>query len=369
MAPEPDYKRVDAREIQTEPLSARKSFIDIAAVAADPSKAKLATKPVGQRLDRLAKKMSEARQRGAAVVLAYGAHLVKNGAGTLVNALIDAGAVTHAATQGAGVIHDWEFAFQGASSESVRENAPVGQFGSWDETGRCINLAVVAGAAEGLGFGEAIGRFIASDGVTLPAPEELARQIADEPSHPLTGARADLLDIMNRFHPPIGRMTIEHPFKRYSVPACAYGHGVPFTVHPGIGYDIIVNHPMFHGGAVGRAGEWDARALAHSLLNLTGGVYLSIGSAVMSPQVFEKAFSCANNLLAGRGEPFVRDHMIAIVDIQDGGNWDWATGEPPPDHPAYYLRFCKSFYRMGGEVSYIQLDNRAVLSHLVARLC
>ena len=87
-------------------------------------------------------------------MLTYGAHLIKNGAGPLLNRLIEAGLVTHLATQGAGIIHDWEFAFQGESGESVRENAPAGTFGSWDETGRWLNLAVLVGAAEGLGMGE-----------------------------------------------------------------------------------------------------------------------------------------------------------------------------------------------------------------------
>ena len=149
-----------------------------------------------------------------------------------------------------------------------------------------------------------------------------------------------------------------HPFKYCSVPCCAYRHGVPFTVHPGIGYDIIVNHPMYHGGAIGRAAGRDARVFAASVDRLEGGVHVSIGSAIMSPQVFEKAFSAANGIRVKEGRKVLEGHHLVIVDLQDGGGWDWSRGEPPSTNPAYYLRFCKSFYRMGGTLDYIRCDNR-----------
>jgi len=362
------YDQIDPMRIKTLPLARRKNLVNIEQAAIDPAAAPPDPGPLGRQIDDLSQRIRSARARGASVMLVYGAHLIKNGAGPLVNALIDGGFVTHVATHGAGVIHDWEFAFQGASSESVGDSAPVGRFGLWDETGRYINLAVIAGAADGLGFGESIGKFIAEDGLVLPEPKALAEQVAAEPGHPLAAARADLLAIMNRFRLSAGPMKVDHPFKRYSVPPCAHRRGVPLTVHPGIGYDIFVNHPMFHGGAIGRGADTDVRIFANSVLGLTGGVYLSIGSAVMSPQVFEKAFSCANNLLAQQGREFIHGHTIAVVDIQGGGDWDWSAGEPPQDHPAYYLRFCKTFYRMGGQVSYLCCDNRTVLSNLVARL-
>jgi hypothetical protein len=301
-------------------------------------------------------------------MLTYGAHLVKNAAGPLVRALIEEKFVTHLATQGAGVIHDWEFAYQGVSSESVQANAAVGRFGSWDETGRWINLAVIAGAAQGMGFGESVGRMIEEECLVLPGVEELCEQIAADPGHEFAGAKADLLWTMKEFGLPAGRLEVRHPYKRFSILACAYRHRVPLTVHPGIGYDIIINHPMFHGGAIGRAAATDARVFAQSAYNLSGGVYVSVGSAIMSPQVFEKAFSAANNLRAQAGLPFVRDHAIAIVDLQDSGGWDWSKGEPPKENPAYYLRYCKTFYRMGGTLDYIQCDNRVVLANLLHEL-
>ena len=101
------------------------------------------------------------------------------------------------------------------------------------------------------------------------------------------------------------------------------------TVHPGIGYDIISNHPVFNGAAIGRAAEWDFKLFAGSLRSLEGGVVLSIGSAIMGPQVFEKALSCVNNLRLQEGLDVIRGHTFYVVDLQDGGNWDWTRGEPP----------------------------------------
>ena len=84
----------------------------------------------------------------------------------------------------------------------------------------------------------------------------------------------------------------------------------------------------------------------------------------MAPQVFEKSLSCVHNLRFQAGLGPVRDHRIHVVDLQDGGNWDWAQGEPPKDNPAYYLRFCKSFSRMGGVMQYSQCDNLVFIHHL-----
>ena len=301
-------------------------------------------------------------------MLTYGAHLIKNGAGPLLNRLIEAGLATHLATQGAGIIHDWEFAFQGRSGESVRDNAPAGTFGAWDETGRYLNLAVLVGAADGLGFGESIGRMIEEGRIALPSPKQLRQCVSATPEHPLAAAKADLLWTMKTFGLREGVLSIPHPFKYCSVPACAYRHRVPFTVHPGIGYDIIINHPMYHGGAIGRAAGQDARIFAASVDRLEGGVHVSIGCAIMSPQVFEKAFSAANGVRANQGRERLSGHHLVIVDLQDGGGWDWSHGEPPSTNPAYYLRFCKSFYRMGGTLDYIRCDNRAFLTYLLRRL-
>jgi len=315
-----------------------------------------------------ARNIVAARARGAAVILIYGAHLLRNGAAIILEHMMAGGWLTHLATNGAGTIHDWEYAWLGASTESVLENVATGTFGTWHETATNIHLAIMAGALDGLGYGRALGRFIDEDGTALPDQEALVAAIAGEPRHPLTAARADLLRIMSEQGWPSGRVNVTHRWKRASIVAQAYRHGVPMTVHPGIGYDIISNHPVFSGAAIGRAAEWDFKLFGGSVRQLDGGVVLSIGSAIMGPQVFEKALSCVNNLRLQEGLPVVSGHTFYVVDLQDGGNWDWRAGEPPKTNPAYYLRFCKSFSRMGGALNYVQCDNLTFIHQLYHRL-
>jgi hypothetical protein len=165
-----------------------------------------------------------------------------------------------------------------------------------------------------------------------------------------------------------GRHAFSHPQKESSILWQAYRSDVPLTVHPGIGYDIFSTHPWFNGGAIGRAAGTDFALFARAVESLDGGVVLSVGSAIMAPQVFEKSLSVVNNLRSRSGKPRVSGHSIYVVDIQDGGGWNWADGEPPKDNPAYYLRFCKTYARMGGEMRYLQADNRDFLHHLLKRL-
>jgi hypothetical protein len=313
---------------------------------------------------RCADAVRRARERGAGVILLYGAHLLRNGAALILDRLMDQGWLTHLATNGAGTIHDWEYAWLGRSTESVRKNVPTGTFGAWDETGRFIHLALMAGALRGDGYGASLGRFIAEDGAGLPSTEELRALISSEPQHPLTAARADLLQAMISHHLPAGPVSVTHNWKHASVLASAFRRGVPFTVHPGVGYDIISNHPMFNGAVIGRAATTDFRLIGDSVETLDGGVVLSVGSAIMAPQVFEKSLSAVNNLRLIKGRPIVSGHSIYVIDLQDGGRWDWTQGEPPKTNPAYYLRFCKSFARMGGEMHYVQSDNLAFIHNL-----
>jgi hypothetical protein len=125
---------------------------------------------------------------------------------------------------------------------------------------------------------------------------------------------------------------------------------------------------MFNGAAIGRAAQLDFAQFGAAVAGLDGGVVLSVGSAIMGPQVFEKSISCVNNLRLQAGRPIVSGHTIYVVDIQDGGNWDWSKGEPPKNNPAYYLRFCKSYARMGGVMNYLECDNVVFLRNLLAHL-
>jgi hypothetical protein len=364
-----NVRPLDLGKLRVLPLAQRHSLTRADDILIDPETTPRAClEQVVAKVRACADAIRGARKRAATVMLVYGAHLVRNGAARILERMMERGWLTHLATNGAGTIHDWEYAWFGASTESVRANVSTGTFGSWDETATNIHLALMAGALDGLGYGAALGKLIAEDGVTLPAAEQLAAAIAAEPGHVLTGARADLLRAMRERGWRAGWLPVEHRWKHASVLAQAWRHRVPFTVHPGIGYDIIANHPIFNGAVLGRAAEWDFKLFGGSVDGLDGGVVLSVGSAIMAPQVFEKSLSCVNNLRLQEGRSIVRDHSIYVVDIQDGGGWDWTGGEPPRTNPAYYLRFCKSFARMGAAMHYLQCDNAAFLHHLYREL-
>jgi hypothetical protein len=360
---------LDLRKVRTYPLAQRDSLSFIERMLVDPnSSARPLSPELEQSVAECILQIQEAYQKNASIMLIYGAHLIKNGAMLLVNWLIENGWITHLATNGAGTIHDWELAYLGRTEESVRKNVAAGCFGTWDETGRNIHLALLAGALRNEGYGRSLGRFIVEDGTTLPAKRALEQSLRDEPAHPLSPARAELLQMMLANHLPEGRVEVKHPWKASSILARAFEQNVPFTVHPGIGYDIFATHPMFNGAVIGRAAGLDFQLFSRAVEGLDGGVVLSVGSAIMAPQVFEKSISCVNNLRLQQKRPVVHDHTIYVVDIQDGGNWNWSAGEPPKDNPAYYLRFCKSFARMGGAMRYLQCDNLIFLQHLVKHL-
>jgi hypothetical protein len=310
-----------------------------------------------------------AREKKRSVMLAFGAHTIKNAMAPTLIALMNDGWVTHLATNGAGIIHDWEFSYQGKSSENVRENVDRGQFGIWNDTGFYINLALIVGAYEGLGYGESVGRMISMEGLQIPEMSSLhINAIQDMKRNPEKAAAAiDLARVIGKFNLLPSFMAIPHPFKKYSVQAHAYELGIPFTGHPMFGHDIIYNHPMNDGAAVGRTALNDFLSFADSVNNLDDGVYMSVGSAVMSPMIFEKSLSMAQNLRIQKGG-HLDNHYMLVVDLAIS-DWDWQkNGEPPADNPAYYLRFCKTFNRMGGEMDYLTADNRDFLLALYQEL-
>ncbi len=318
---------------------------------------------LGKKLtNKTAERIRLARQEKRSVMLTFGAHTIKNGMSPTLIALMEEGWVTHLSTNGAGIIHDWEFAFQGKSSEDVRENVELGQFGIWDHTGFNINLALIIGAYEGLGYGESVGKMISLEGLQIPETSSLYDEAtAKMKTNPeLAAAAIDLAGVISKYELNAGFRSIPHPFKKYSAQARAYELGIPFTGHPMFGHDIIYNHPMNHGAALGRVALNDFLSFAKSVGKLDYGVYMSIGSAVMSPMIFEKALSMSQNLVMQEGG-HIDDHYMLIVDLAKS-DWDWQmNGEPPMDNPAYYLRYCKTFNRMGGEMHYLTADNRDFL--------
>ncbi|QDU80226.1 hypothetical protein Pla110_19500 [Polystyrenella longa] len=360
---------LDLSQLKVLPLAQRESLTQAESILIDPdSEPKPVEDAIQSRIQECADNIRSAREKGATVMLVYGAHLLRNGTAGILERMMANDHLTHLATNGAGTIHDWEYSWFGASTESVKMNVNQGTFGTWDETSTNIHRAIMAGAFDGLGYGVSLGKLIMEDGVTLPTTDKLLEEIKSNPTHPLTGARFDLLKAMTEQGWNAGRTEVNHKWKHASIIAQAYKHKIPMTVHPGIGYDIISNHSVFSGSAIGRAAEWDFKLFGGSVEGLDEGVVLSVGSAIMGPQVFEKTISCVNNMRLQAGRNIVQDHSFYVVDIADGGGWDWTQGEPPKTNPAYYLRFCKSYSRMGGVMHYLQADNATFIHHLYKAL-
>ncbi|RMG24681.1 MAG: hypothetical protein D6730_12265 [Bacteroidetes bacterium] len=358
----------DRNKLLIKPLAARRNRVQIERDHVPPTRPPGNTSPeFTGAVAATVQRIRQARQLGASVILSMGAHTIKNGMAPTLIRLMEEGWLTHLATNGAGIIHDWEFAFQGESSEHVQANVQRGEFGIWEETGRYLNLALLVGAFEGKGYGESVGSMIEQQGLKLPSETELLSLLPLAKTEPERLAAAlDLLGCLRAFELPPGWMPISFPYRHYSVQAAAWRLGVPFTGHPMFGHDIIYTHPMSRGAAIGRTAERDFLAFAQAVNGLEGGVYLSVGSAVMSPMIFEKSLSMAQNLHLQAGKP-ITNHFMMVVDLAPG-NWDWARGEPPESHPAYYLRYLKTFSRMGGHMRYLSADNRDFLLAIYQQL-
>jgi hypothetical protein len=330
----------DRTSLKTIPLNLRKSKSSIEKIVIGPDSTSFFIED-NSKLEDIAKKIVYARQNNKPVILAYGAHLIKNGLGLILRRMIDEDLITHLATNGAGSIHDWEFSFQGKTEEDVKEAISIGQFGLGEETGKYINLAIISGAERGIGYGESICEMIHNEKLILSnMKNDRLKKF---------GITEDII--------------LPHPYKQYSVQDASFGK-IPFTVHPCFGQDIIYAHPLSDGASIGKGAEIDFLKFVDNVSQLEkGGVYLSVGSAIMSPMIFEKSLSMARNLAIQQGKK-ITDFTIVVNDLQQG-KWDWNEGEPPKDNPAYYLRFCKTFNRMGArELHYIQADNRDFLVSL-----
>lgn len=357
------YPQFDRSKLLVRPLTVRYNKVKIERDAVPPETAPRPLSAAAQAtLEECVQRIREARANRRSVMLVFGAHTIKNGLAPVLIRLMEQGWVTLLATNGAGIIHDWEFSFQGLSSEDVKANVDQGQFGIWQETGLYLNLALAVGAYEGLGYGESVGKMICQEGLLIPSQTALLEiahaKASEDPT--LAASALDLLEVVRERAIPEGFLAIPHPYQRFSAQAAAYRLGIPFTAHPMIGHDIIYNHPANRPAAIGRAAQRDFLTFAEQVHNLEGGVYLSVGSAVMSPMIFEKSLSMSQNLELQAGRK-ITNHYMAIVDLAQS-TWDWsADGEPPMDNPAYYLRYCKTFSRMGGTMRYVSAHNRDFL--------
>ena len=368
-------EKFDRDSIHERPLSQRKNKLEIERDAIDPFQYRpVLSLQAEADVNSAADEIRTARSRGSPVILAFGAHAIKNGLAPVLVRLMTGGWINHFATNGAGIIHDWEFAYQGKSAEDVRRYVAEGQFGIWEETGFSINLALAIGAWKGMGYGESIGALIAEDSLNIPEDSELLAAIhkgqskrATEEELEKAAAAADLRALIHHFKLRPGKLAIAHQYKKYSLAYAAFTNNVPFTCHPMFGHDIIYTHPMNRGAVIGRTAESDFLSFVNSVSHLEGGVYLSVGSAVMSPMIFEKSLSMARNVAHSRGLS-IENFSIHVVDLAQS-SWDWQSdGEPPQDNPAYYLRFNKTFSRMGGKMTYTSADNRSWLVALLRTL-
>jgi len=193
----------------------------------------------------------DAHRNGRPVVLAMGAHVIKVGLNPLIIDLMERGIVTALALNGAGIIHDFELAFIGQTSEDVAAELEDGRFGMAEETATSLNDAITRAAAHGIGIGHGVGQMILSG---------------------------------------------HFPHTQYSLLAAAARLNLPATVHVAIGTDIIHMHPSASGPAIGESAMIDFRRYTEVIADLEGGVYFNIGSAVLLPEVFLKALTVARNL-------------------------------------------------------------------------
>jgi hypothetical protein len=267
----------------------------------------------------LADRIRSARAQKRAVVLIMGAHVLRAGVNRHLIDMIERGWIGHIAFNGAGAIHDYELARIGATTESVARYIREGQFGLWQETGE-LNDWIREAASLDLGLGEYIGRRIEESG---------------------------------------------YPHRDLSVFAAAWRAGIPATVHVGIGYDILHEHPNCDGASLGKASYRDFLIFTETVRSLEGGVMLNFGSAIMGPEVYLKALAMARNVSIQSGAE-IRNFTTAVFDlIPIQGDF---RKELPKSDPGYYFRPQKTILVRtvvdGGESYYFCGNHRATLPAL-----
>lgn len=310
------FPTFDRSKLKLKPLSERHHDLDISSFLELTSPVEVFEHP---HINTVADRVVLAKGNGKAIIWMIGAHVIRAGVSKFIIDLMERGFVSHIACNGACAIHDYEISLIGATTESVARYISEGQFGLWEETG-AVNEAAKVACRDGIGFGEAIGRMIWEG---------------------------------------------ELPYRQFSIFGNAYRLRIPITVHVGIGYDIVHEHPNCDGAAVGAASYHDFLVFAHSVSKLDGGVLLSFGSAIMAPEVFLKALAMARNVAHQHGERICH-FTVAVFDIQP------LTGdfrkEPPKSSPEYYFRPWKTMLVRtvadGGESFYICGDHRLTIPNL-----
>lgn len=252
------YEDFDLSGIRTYPLASRKSKANVADFATPYSpgtglRGLLGSIPsilAGADFKAIVAAIRRARANDRGIIWGFGAHVLKTGLSPILIDLMERGFVSALATNGAGLIHDFELALSGGTSEDVDEALGPGRFGMAEETGRLMNRAIADGVSKGLGLGQSVAEYL---GASRP------------------------------------------PHAGVSVTAGAARLGIPLTVHVAIGTDIVHMHPDASGAAIGEGSLRDFRFFVSNVSRLAEGVYLNCGSAVILPEVFLKAVALARN--------------------------------------------------------------------------
>ena len=306
----------DRQQLKIQPLANREHDLDVSHLLPLDATPKPLDDSTMESLDALGARLVEARRCGAARLMLMGAHVIRAGVARQLIDLMERGILSHLAFNGAGPIHDYELARIGATCESVAKYIRSGEFGLWRETGE-LNDVVRDGADAGLGMGESIGRHI---------------------------------------------LESDYPHRETSLLAAAVRMGIPATVHVGIGYDILHQHPNFDAAATARASDFDFLKVCETVDQLEHGVVLCCGSAVMGPEVYLKALAMARNV-AHQADRKIASFTTAAFDlIQIAGEF---SQEASRDNPQYYYRPWKTVLVRtvadGGESFYVCGDHRQTI--------
>jgi hypothetical protein len=310
------YEIFDRVKLLIKPLAERTHDMHMGYVLGLEDKAPPFSHP---QIAEIAQRLATAKKAGAARMLIMGAHVIKMGMSRYVIDLLERGVLTHVAMNGAGAIHDYELARIGATTESVARYIKSGEFGLWKETGD-LNEIIAEAAKLSLGLGENVGRRV---------------------------------------------LESDFPHKDVSIFAAAYRLSIPVTVHAGIGYDIIHEHPNCDGAALGSATYRDFLIFTRTVENLESGVMLDFGSAIMGPEVYLKALSMARNVAHQQGKS-IKHFTTAVFDLVPiQGD---IHHELPKTDPGYYFRPHKTILVRtvadGGESFYVCGDHRATIPAL-----
>lgn len=236
---------LDLSKVKTYPIAQRRNLVTLSDFVR-PKDTRISWD--NEDFGRLCRLVHEAARGGKKVLFQMGAHVIKCGLGLVLCDLMERGFISHLAMNGACVVHDFEVALIGETSEDVADSIEDGSFGMAEETGRFINETVNASSE---GFGRALGRRISRDKL---------------------------------------------PHRDHSVLCRAFELGIPATVHVAIGTDIVHQHPTFDGAGTGAATHYDFKVYIETVSGMSGGAVLNFGSAVIMPEVFLKALSISRNL-------------------------------------------------------------------------